>query len=280
MNTGLGLSEIVLIIILVLIFFGSKEIPQLIRVVAKFMVKIRFYSDKVKREFDSIAQSLEPPQGNQVVSEKKALLRIQYISLRKELSDTVRKEKSRQINEHFIKSHYFYNTSTIMMYVHIGCEVETRESIDLFLRSGKRVLLPYCKQSTGELGISEIHDLENDLQNGSGGFPEVITTLRKPFFKSDLELVVCPGVAFDSFGARLGRGKSFYDRFLRELKGQIPIVGLAFDCQISKDSLPFDSHDIGMDQVITESGMLMPVDIERIHTMPEKLSTPICRQNL
>ena len=275
MNTGIGLSEIVLILVLVLIFFGSKEIPQLIRVVAKFMGKIRFYTDKVKREFDSLTQSLEPSNGNMVVAEKKALLRKQYISLRKEMPDSVRKEKSQQIIEHFKKSPYLSNITTIMMYVHIGCEVETRETVDFLLRSGKRVVLPYCKESFGEMGISEIHDLENDLHNGSGGFPEVTTSLRKPFFKSDLQLVVCPGVAFDSFGARLGRGKSFYDRFLRELKGQIPIVGLAFDCQISKESLPFDYHDIAMDQIITESGMLLPVGIDCIHTISKKHSSPI-----
>jgi 5-formyltetrahydrofolate cyclo-ligase len=275
-NTGLGISEIALIFVLVLVFFGSKEIPQFVRVVAKLMAKVRFYTDKVKREFDSVTQSLEPPspQGNLVIAEKKALLRKQYILLRKELTDTSRKEKSQQISDHLQKSPYFSNVTTIMMYAHIGCEVETRDTIDLLLRSGKRVVLPYFKDSTGELGISEIHDSVNGLQSGAGGFPEVPIELRKPFFKSDLQLIVCPGVAFDSFGARLGRGKSFYDRFLRELKGQVPIVGLAFDCQICKESLPFEYHDVIMDQIITENGMLLPVEIERILTIPEKTTTP------
>lgn len=276
MNTGLGLSEIALILVLVLVFFGSKEIPQFIRVVAKFMARVRFYTDKVKREFDSVTQSLEPPspQGNLVIADKKTILRKQYILLRKELSDTIRKEKSQQIFDHLQKSPYFSNVTTVMMYAHIGCEVETRETIDLFLRSGKRVVLPYCKDSTGELGISEIHDTENGLHNGTGGFPEVPAELRKQFFKSDLQLIICPGVAFDSFGARLGRGKSFYDRFLRELKGQVPIIGLAFECQICKESLPFEYHDVVMDQIITESGMLLPVDIERFHIISEKITTP------
>jgi 5-formyltetrahydrofolate cyclo-ligase len=275
MNTGLGISEIGLIFVLVLVFFGSKEIPQFIRVVAKFMAKVRFYTDKVKRELDSVTQSLEPPQVNYGgIAEKKAVLRKQYISLRKELVDTARKEKSQQIFDHLKNSPYFSNITTIMMYAHIGCEVETRETIDSLLRSGKRVVLPYSKDSTGDLGISEIFDTENGLRKGSGGFPEVPVELRKPFFKSDLQLIVCPGVAFDSFGARLGRGKSFYDRFLRELKGQVPIIGLAFECQICKESLPFEYHDVSMDQIVTESGMLLPVDIKHIHTIPEKTTSP------
>jgi 5-formyltetrahydrofolate cyclo-ligase len=275
-NTGLGISEIGLIFVLVLVFFGSKEIPQFIRVVAKFMAKVRFYTDKVKRELDSVTQSLEPPQAIQGgIAEKKATLRKQYISLRKELPDIARKEKSQQIFDHLKNSPYFSNVTTIMMYAHIGCEVETRETIGLLLGLGKRVVLPYSKDSSGDLGISEIHDLENGLRNGAGGFPEVPAELRKPFFKSDLQLILCPGVAFDSFGARLGRGKSFYDRFLRELKGQVPIVGLAFDCQICKESLPFEYHDVSMDQIVTENGMLLPVDIERFRPISEKITSPI-----
>jgi 5-formyltetrahydrofolate cyclo-ligase len=82
--------------------------------------------------------------------------------------------------------------------------------------------------------------------------------LKGNFLKSDLDLVLCPGVAFDTRGARLGRGKHYYDNFLSELKGKIPIVGLAFSCQISNTPLPCDPYsDIRMDEVITEDGPIM-----------------------
>jgi 5-formyltetrahydrofolate cyclo-ligase len=66
-------------------------------------------------------------------------------------------------------------------------------------------------------------------------------------------------VGFDVYGARIGRGKGFYDNFLRELKGRIPFWGLAFDCQISQERFPFDYPDVAMDQVVTESGLLIKV---------------------
>jgi 5-formyltetrahydrofolate cyclo-ligase len=82
---------------------------------------------------------------------------------------------------------------------------------------------------------------------------------RDNFFKSDIQLIVCPAVAFDRYGGRLGRGKGSYDRFLKEMKGRVPIYGIAFDCQImgSQDRLPFAYHDVVMDQVVTESGCLI-----------------------
>ena len=55
----------------------------------------------------------------------------------------------------------------------------------------------------------------------------------------------------------MGRGKRMYDNFLRDLKGHVPIWGIAFDCQIIQEQIPFDYHDIVMDQVVTESGLLI-----------------------
>ena len=64
-------------------------------------------------------------------------------------------------------------------------------------------------------------------------------------------------MAFDIYGGRLGNGKGYYDSFLKEIKGRIPLFGIAFDCQIRSENLPFDYHDVSMDQVITESGLLL-----------------------
>jgi 5-formyltetrahydrofolate cyclo-ligase len=259
MNTGLGFSEIALIVVLVLLFFGSKEIPKFVQTIAKFMARIRFYTDKVKREFDSVTQITSVPQGNSVVPEKKTLLRREYIAKRKELSENSRDEKSSQITSLLCDTEYLKNASIVMLYASIGSEVKTDSIIKNLLASGKRVVLPYCKNGFDEMAISEIFNPETDVAVMNGGFPEVIESLRKPFFKSDLSCVICPGVAFDRFGARLGRGKSYYDNFLKELKGSVPIIGIGFSCQIHHDSLPFEYHDISMDQIYTENGPVMPV---------------------
>jgi 5-formyltetrahydrofolate cyclo-ligase len=125
------------------------------------------------------------------------------------------------------------------------------------LAQGKRVVVPYCRNVGNELGIAEIRSLEEDLAEGALGVPEPVERIRNNFFKSDLQLVICPAVAFDIYGARLGRGKGYYDVFLKELKGKVPLVGFGFDCQIQQENLPFEYHDIPMDQVITESGLLL-----------------------
>lgn len=69
----------------------------------------------------------------------------------------------------------------------------------------------------------------------------------------DIEVVIVPGMAFDHKGARLGRGKGFYDRFLNAHPSTVK-VGYAFDCQILPE-IPTEEHDIKMDYVISASGL-------------------------
>jgi 5-formyltetrahydrofolate cyclo-ligase len=106
------------------------------------------------------------------------------------------------------------------------------------------------------MSAAEIFDADADIVAGANRIPEPRPELRKKFFRSDLEAVVCPGVAFDLQGGRLGRGRAYYDVFLRELRGKVPLIGIAFDCQIHKENLPFEYHDVPMDMVITESGVV------------------------
>lgn len=60
-------------------------------------------------------------------------------------------------------------------------------------------------------------------------------------------VAIVPGVAFDSLGHRVGRGKGYYDRFFSSLP--IYTIGVCFPYQLF-DSVPFESHDKVLDEVI------------------------------
>ena len=66
-------------------------------------------------------------------------------------------------------------------------------------------------------------------------------------------IVIVPGLGFTKDGARLGRGKGFYDRYLED-KSVIKI-GIGFEMQIEQD-IPTDPHDIKMDFVVTDQRIL------------------------
>jgi 5-formyltetrahydrofolate cyclo-ligase len=262
MNTGIGFSEFVLVILLILVFFGSKELPNFLKKGAQLLATIRRYSNRVKSELNSITSSIDTQlqQDNyvNVQSDKKNELRKKYRIARKSIDQVARVEKTVAAHT-YLKSTEQYKAATVVMIYHsTGSELSTVELINEMLVDGKRVLLPYCIPPSYELGIAEVKDLQTDCIPGEFNIPEPAHALRKKFLRSDLDLVICPGIAFDRYGGRLGNGKGYYDRFVTELRGKIPLFALAFDCQIVPDSLPFDYHDVPMDQVITESGFLLP----------------------
>ena len=56
-------------------------------------------------------------------------------------------------------------------------------------------------------------------------------------------LILCPGLAFDKNGARLGRGAGCYDRFLSSHRSHFSsVAGVCFEKQIF-DEIPADPHD-------------------------------------
>lgn len=259
MNFGLGgLSEIALIFMLILLLFGTKEVPHIFRELARAFAKIKMYTDKIKRELDEAIKLEEPKTTYESLHQvKKKELRLRFRAARKGLTAQQRIEKSNEIWKHLVETPQYKGVRAVMVYSSIGFEVETRAHIIEMLADGKRVILPYCKNNINELGIGEIKDLENDVAPASFGIAEPVQGMRDNFFKSDLQLIVCPAVAFDHDGGRLGNGKGYYDSFLKEFRGRIPLFGIAFDCQILSENVPFDYHDVPMDQVITESGLLL-----------------------
>ena len=72
------------------------------------------------------------------------------------------------------------------------------------------------------------------------------------------DLIICPLLAYDSKGMRLGYGGGFYDRtilnFKQSVEKKIFTVGLAFSCQKYSGKLPIDKNDEKIDSILTEKG--------------------------
>lgn len=71
------------------------------------------------------------------------------------------------------------------------------------------------------------------------------------------DLVICPLLAFDRRGGRLGQGAGHYDRTLSNLRATKPVfvLGLAFAGQ-EVDALPVETHDQPLDAILTETGFI------------------------
>ena len=260
MISGLGFFEIIIIVLIVLMFFGSKELPRFIREAARMIGKLRLYSEKVRRELNevtNITSDIASPEKSfrDEVTEKKNKVREICLKKRKSLTEEEHKKKSASITGHLFETEEFKKAQTVLLYAATKTEVQTEECIKSILAKGKRIILPYCYSNSSEMGIAEIKDFSTDIRVGEYKMLEPVDEIRNNFLKSDIQLIICPGVGFDKNGARLGRGKGCYDAFIKELKEKAPIVGFAYQCQMLNEDLPFDYHDIPMDMIITEEGV-------------------------
>lgn len=71
------------------------------------------------------------------------------------------------------------------------------------------------------------------------------------------DLVICPLLAFDRRGGRLGQGGGFYDRTIANLRAAKPVfvLGLAYAGQ-EVEELPTEAHDQRLDAILTETGYI------------------------
>jgi 5-formyltetrahydrofolate cyclo-ligase len=70
----------------------------------------------------------------------------------------------------------------------------------------------------------------------------------------EIDLFLCPGMAFSIQGARLGRGKGYYDRALAGASPEATKVGVCFSEQFMAE-LPSEPHDLPMDFLATPIGI-------------------------
>lgn len=66
---------------------------------------------------------------------------------------------------------------------------------------------------------------------------------------AQIDAFICPGLAFDPHGGRLGRGRGFYDRVLANARPDALKLGICFEIQLVADTFP-EPHDVRMDHVI------------------------------
>jgi 5-formyltetrahydrofolate cyclo-ligase len=160
-----------------------------------------------------------------------------------------RVEESRRACELFLAEPVFSNARSLLLYVPLQGELDVRLILDRAISEGKRVALPRFDPETGVYRAFFIGD--KPLVPGPFGAMEPSASL--PIALNRLDLIVAPGLGFDTRGRRLGRGKGFYDRLLSEAAGVK--CGICFDEQILPE-IPVEPHDVGVHYVATPSRWL------------------------
>jgi len=179
--------------------------------------------------------------------------------LRKEIKEKRRKitkeenrKKSKEVKERLFSLKEYKDAKCALFYVSYNGEVFTHDMIKEALKD-KKVVVPISNKEDCSLSLSILKNWD-DLEISSYGILEPKKDCIIEVSIEDVDLIVVPGVAFDTKGNRMGHGKGYYDRLL-ENKKQIPTIGLALEFQII-DKIPIESHDKPVDIIITEKRII------------------------
>ena len=172
---------------------------------------------------------------------KKSELRQSYLGRQKAIPEDDRAAKSEAISEVFFAT---FDLNPVK-YFHSFLPIEKLNEVDTRLIIEKvwsdhpdiQVLVPRVDFGTGEI---------QSLRFGPG------TELTKNVWHIDepthdefvdaatIDMVLVPGLCFDSDGHRVGYGKGFYDRFLRTCRPDCVKIGLSYFEPVAKID---DTHD-------------------------------------
>lgn len=167
-------------------------------------------------------------------------LREKMLHLRTTQSIEQAKMKSAQICKKIIKCSYYKNAKSVMMYFPIKGEVLTDKIIKNALENDKILLAP---KVMGDKMVPVIFNLSSPLRKGSFGVTEPLGEI----YEGKIDLVIVPALAFDKSLNRIGFGKGYYDKFLKDKK--CVKIGIGYDFQIV-DKIPSSEHDVPMDILI------------------------------
>lgn len=89
-----------------------------------------------------------------------------------------------------------------------------------------------------------------ELCRGAFGIAEP-SAAERPCDPADIDFIVVPGVAFTAAGARMGRGRGYYDKYLSQSGFRGVKAGVCYAHQLVGE-LPVEPHDVFMDYVVTD----------------------------
>lgn len=132
---------------------------------------------------------------------------------------------------------------TVALFVSLADEPDTAALVNELCKSHNVVLPVVCGDTMDFYPLAS-----GSLRIGAFGIlePERMGNATAP---ADIDVVVVPGVAFTPGGARLGRGKGYYDKYMSRNGFRAYKIGVCFSCQLV-DFIPCEEHDVFMNDVV------------------------------
>ena len=178
-------------------------------------------------------------------------LRQKYRALRDSFGEEFINKASNSTSNNLQKIEEFVKADIVLLYYPTKNEISPLPLFEICLKMGKTVAFPVCQKESTTLMFKKVTSLDMFSPSSFGIFePNEECEIIIPTEKT---ICITPALLFSKDGHRLGYGKGYYDRFLKDFNGIS--IGFSYsDCVL--DFIPHDTYDIPLDMIITESEVL------------------------
>jgi 5-formyltetrahydrofolate cyclo-ligase len=185
-----------------------------------------------------------------VASAGKAALRERLLAARRSVSDDAHAQEARSLADHV--EALATSGGTVCAYVPVGAEPGSAEILDVLLRQVDRLLLPVARTTADDdaLALQWGAYRPGHLVTGRFGLLEPPEPWLPATAVAEANVVLVPALAVDRSGARLGRGRGFYDRTLVLRDPQTRLIAVVRDEELL-DEVPHEPHDVPMTHALT-----------------------------
>lgn len=166
---------------------------------------------------------------------EKKTLRQQVLADLKGQEAAYKKDYDWQLAQRFFASPVYQEAQVLAIYLAFDFEYDTSLILERALADGKDVVVPKTF-GQGQM-IFVAYDADH-LHKTSYGLWEPDSDVEVP--KSEIDVILVPGLAFNQKGHRIGYGGGYYDRYLADYGGET--LSLIYPCQLS--FFQEDQHDI------------------------------------
>ena len=153
----------------------------------------------------------------------------------------------------------YKNAKTIGLFLSMPqSEIQTDAILNHAIENGKTVYVPQVGANFEHadmdlLKCPTVPNFHKQWPTNKWNIPEPPSDLEQVVAQpGELDLLIVPGLAFDSNGGRLGQGKGYYDRFIAKMRKdhKTPIlVAVGLELQLV-DHIPTHEHDFTMEVVV------------------------------
>ena len=177
----------------------------------------------------------------------KKQIRKGLIEKRKNIPKDKKAIYDKEISRKIIESDYFKKATQVLVFASSCDEFDTQLIIEHCRMESKNVFYPLCLDKYGNMKFFKI-DSADDLKIGMYNIPEPKAYCEE-YKERENDIVIVPCLSVDKNGYRIGYGKGYYDRFLKNFCGKS--ICPCYE-ELTSHKLPTDDFDMKINVVVTQ----------------------------